>query len=123
MHIFLWCLQIFLALHTAMGAMWKLANPEQTVPALNAIPHPAWLALSVFEVFCSVGLVAAAWRVKPLTRLPPVAACGIAAEMLLFCGLFVYSGDTEYAALVYWLVVAAVSVFIAYGRFVLKPLT
>lgn len=42
-------------------------------------------------------------------------------EMLLFCGLHLYSGDTNYGHIIYWLVVAAISAFIAYGRFVLKP--
>ena len=33
-----------------------------------------------------------------------------------------YSGEASYSPLVYWAVVAAVCVFIAYGRLVLKPL-
>ena len=46
MNILLWVLQILLALHTAMGAVWKFSNSEQTVPSLKAIPHGAWLTLS-----------------------------------------------------------------------------
>ena len=121
MNIFLWVLQILLAVHTVIGAVWKFSNSEQTVPSLQAIPHGVWMALIVFELFCSVGLILPAIN-KRLARLAPVAAIGIAAEMLLFCGVHIYSGDTNYHEIIYWLVVTAVCAFIAYGRFVLKPL-
>ena len=42
--------------------------------------------------------------------------------MLLFSGLHLYSGEAKHGQMIYWLVVAAISAFIAYGRFVLKPL-
>jgi len=120
MNILLWVLQIVLALHTAIGAVWKFSNSEQTVPALKAIPHRAWLALSVIELLCSVGLILPALS-TPLAILAPIAAACIAAEMLLFSGLHVYSRDANYGPMIYWLVVAALCGFIAYGRFVLKP--
>ena len=120
MNILLWVLQILLALHTAVGAVWKLFNSPQTVPSLSAIPHGAWLAMSVFELLCSVALVLPAFH-KPLAILAPIAAAGIAAEMLLFCALHIYSGDANYGPMIYWLVVAAICAFIAYGRLVLRP--
>lgn len=40
MHILLWGLQILIAIHTAIGAVWKFSNsPEQTMPSLSAIPQ------------------------------------------------------------------------------------
>lgn len=120
MNILLWALQILLALHTAIGAIWKFSNSEQTVPSLSAIPHGIWLAMSVFELVCSLGLILPAFY-KPLAILAPIAAACIAAEMLLFTGLHIYSGDPNYGPMIYWLVVAAICVFIAYGRLVLKP--
>ena len=57
MNILLWVLQILLALHTAIGAVWKFFNSEQTVPSLKAIPHGVWLSLSVIEILCSLALV------------------------------------------------------------------
>ncbi len=120
MNIFLWGLQVLLALHTVMGAAWKFSNSEQTVPSLSAIPHGVWLSMSVLEVLCSLGLVLPALS-KSLGILVSVAAIGIAAEMLLFCGLHLYSGDANYSPMIYWLVVAAICTFIAYGRLVLKP--
>jgi hypothetical protein len=120
MHILLWVLQILIALHTAIGAVWKFSNSEQAVPSLKAIPHGVWLALGVFELLCSLGLVVPAIS-KPLAILAPIAAVCIAAEMLLFCGLHLRSGDTKYGPMIYWLVVAAICAFLAYGRFVLRP--
>jgi len=118
MNILLWVLQILLALHTIIGAVWKFSNSEQTVPSLKTIPHGVWLAMSAFELLCSVGLLLPAFN-KRLANLAPVAAACIAAEMLLFSGLHIYSGDANYGQIIYWFVVAAICAFIAYGRFVL----
>jgi uncharacterized membrane protein YphA (DoxX/SURF4 family) len=70
--------------------VWKFSNSEQTVPALNAIPRAVWLAMGVFELLCSLGLILPAFN-KTLGVLTPVAAACIAAEMLAFCGLHIYS--------------------------------
>jgi hypothetical protein len=120
MNILLWVLQILLALHTVVGAVWKFSNSAQTVPSLSAIPEGVWLAMSVFELLCSLGLILPAFN-KRLAILAPIAAAGIAAEMLLFSALHIYSGDPNYGSVIYWLVVAAICAFIAYGRLVLKP--
>lgn len=121
MNILLWVLQILLALHTITGALWKLSHSEQTVPSLKAIPHGIWLALIVIELLCSLGLILPAIS-KRLGILAPVAATCIAAEMLLFSVVLLFSGVGDYGSLIYWLVVAAICIFIAYGRFSLKPL-
>jgi len=121
MNILLWVLQVLLALHTAIGAVWKFSNSAgQTMPSLGAIPNVAWLAMSVIELLCAVALILPAFS-KSLNVLAPVAAVLIAAEMLLFCALHIASGDANYGPVVYWLVVAAVCAFIAYGRFALRP--
>lgn len=121
MNILFWVLQVLLALHTAIGAVWKLSNSEQTVPSLQVIPHGAWLAMSVLELACSLGLIAPAFN-RRLGILVPVAAACIAAEMLLFSGLELSSNNADYGHVVYWLVVVAVCCVIVYGRFVLLPL-
>jgi len=121
MNILLWILQVLLALHTITGAVWKFSNSEQTVPSLSAIPHGAWLALSVIELFASLALLLPAWS-KRFAGLAPVAAVGIALEMGLFCVVHLYSGVPEYSPLIYWLIVAALCAFIALGRFMLAPM-
>jgi hypothetical protein len=121
MNILLWVLQILLAVHTAIGAFWKFSNSEQAVPSLSAIPHGAWLAISIVELACVVGLVIPLLH-RPLAMLAPLAAIVIAAIMLLYCVLHLASGDPNHGQLIYWLVVAAVCAFIAYGRLVLRPI-
>jgi hypothetical protein len=120
MNILLWVLQVLLAVHTAIGAVWKFSNPAQTVPSLKAIPDGVWLGMSVLELLCALALILPAFS-KSLGMLVPIAAAFIAAEMLLFTGLHLYSGEAGYGPVIYWLVVAAVCAFIAYGRLVLKP--
>ncbi len=120
MNLLLWVLQILLALHTLLGAIWKFANSEQSVRSLSAIPHVGWLAIIILELLCAAGLVAPLLSQR-LAVLAPVAAACISAEMLFFSGLHLRSGSAEYGEMIYWLVVAAISGFIAYGRFVLKP--
>jgi hypothetical protein len=121
MNLLLWVLQIFLALHTAMGAMWKFTNSEHTVPSLGAIPHALWMAMSGVELLCAVGLLLPLFY-RPWAKLIPAAAVFIAAEMLLFVGIHLSSGDTNNGPLAYWIVAAALCAFLAYGRWVLKPL-
>jgi hypothetical protein len=120
-NVFLWVLQIFLGLHTAMGAVWKLGNSEQSVPSLSAIPHAVWLGMSGFELLCAVGLLLPTLH-RPVSILAPIAAVCIAAEMLLMSGVHLSSGDPNHGQMIYWLVVAALCAFLAYGRLVLAPI-
>jgi hypothetical protein len=120
-NILLWVLQFLLALHTTVGAVWKFSNSEQTVPSLSPIPHGVWLAMSILELLCALGLILPIVS-KRLGILPRVAATTLTAEMLLFCGLDIFSAQPDYGHLMYWLVVAAFCAFIAYGRSVLKPI-
>jgi uncharacterized membrane protein YphA (DoxX/SURF4 family) len=121
MNKLLWLLQILLALHTVIGAVWKFSkSAEQTMRSLKAIPNSVWTGMSVLELLCALALVLPLVS-KPLAFLAPIAAVCIAAEMLLFSGLHLYSGEANYRPMIYWLVVAAICAFIAYGRFVLQP--
>ncbi|HRO66731.1 MAG TPA: hypothetical protein PL182_04105 [Pseudobdellovibrionaceae bacterium] len=122
MNIFLWVIQILLAMHTAIGAVWKFSHTaEQTMPSLAALPHGVWLTLSALEMLCSIWLVLPLFS-RSMARLIPLAAGLIAVEMLLFCGVHLYSGSNEGGPMIYWLIVAAVGAFVIYGRTKLKPL-
>ncbi len=122
MNILLGCLQAVLALHTLMGAIWKISHSaEQTMPSLKAIPQGVWLGLSFFEVLCVLGLVLPV-LFRSCGFLAPIAAFVVAAEMLLFCGVHFRSGASNYSPVIYWLGVAVVSVVVAYSRLRLRPL-
>ena len=117
MNYVLWVLQVLLALHTAAGAFWKFTNPvEQAVPSLAAIPHPVWLALGVLELVIAVCLVAPAMK-KSWAKLAPLAAAALVVEMIVFSGVHFAFGSSEHGQVIYWLVVAALSAFIAAIRF------
>ena len=120
MNILLWILQVLLAFHTLTGVFWKFSNSEQAVPSLAAFPHSLWLTLAVLEFLCVVGLILPLF-LKNKAKWAAYAALFIAAEMLLFCVMHLFSGITDNSPMLYWLVVAAFSLFIAYGRLVLKP--
>ncbi|PQO40920.1 hypothetical protein [Blastopirellula marina] len=122
MNILLWILQAILALHTVMGAVWKFSHSaEQTMPSLKAIPQPIWLGMSGLEIVVAVCLVLPAIY-KPAGVLVSIAALVIVAEMVLFTGLYFAAGATNIGPVIYWLIVAAICGFIAYGRFALSPL-
>ena len=120
MNIVLWVLQILLALHTLVGAVWKFRSSDRVVPSLREIPRKVWLGLSSFEILCSLGLVFP-MVAAPLAMIVPLAAAGVGAEMLLLCGVHLRSGATRHGPMVYWLVVAALCAVIIVGRLVLAP--
>lgn len=119
MHIFLWVLQVLLSLHTLMGAVWKLYNSTEVVPSLSAIPPVAWMTISVFEVFCAIGLILPAFN-KRYWKFVPMSAIGIAAVMALYCVVHLASGEPDKSPIIYWSVVAIIAGFIAYGRTMFK---
>ncbi len=121
MNVLLWVLQVLLAVHTAVGAVWKWSNPENSMPSLGAIPHGVWLGMSVVELFCAVALVVPAIS-KRLAIAAPIAAAVVAVEMLSFTGIHLASGSGSAGPVIYWLVVAAVCAFIVCGRLAGKPI-
>jgi hypothetical protein len=120
MNIFLWVLQVLLALHTFVGAIWKYSNSERMMPSTSTIPHEVWLGMSILEIVVSAALVVPAFN-KNMVKFAPIAAGCIVVEMLFFTLLNIASGHPDIGSITYWVVVAAIAAFIAYGRLVLKP--
>jgi hypothetical protein len=121
MNVFLWVLQVLLALHTAMGAVWKFSSSEQAVDSLKALPHAVWMGLIPIELLCAAALLGSLFY-KPLGKFAPIAAAVVAAEMLLFSAMHLASGVPAHGEMIYWLVVAAFCIFITVGRIKLSPL-
>lgn len=121
MNILLWVLQVLLALHTLIGAVWKFSHSAaETMPSLAALSGGVWRGMAVAELLIAACLIVPAF-VKPVAWLVPLAALAIVAEMLLFCALHLRSSTPDTGPLIYWLITAALCGFVAYGRLVLRP--
>ena len=95
------------------------AKVSQQVASNKALPREIWMCIGIFELLCAVGLVIpAATRKSPI--LIPIAAACLAVEGVLVAGL--HYSYAEYSPLTFSLALAALAAFVAYGRFVLKPL-
>ncbi len=122
MNILLWVLQGLAALlYGASGAMklFMFDKISSDVPSFGALPKEGWMALGVLELVCVVGLI-----VPSATRWMPVltvAAAGLlAAESLLF--IWVHVKYNEVGPIIFSIVLGLLMAFIAYGRYVLKPI-
>lgn len=125
MNVLLWILQIGLALLCLAGGSYKVTSFNQLakMPATAALPHGVWTGLGVFEMICAVLLIVPA-AMKRMPGLTPGAAAALTVEELVLAAIFVrYS--REFAAtnpLVWAVAIAIVAAFVAYGRFVLRPI-
>jgi hypothetical protein len=114
MSILLWVLQILLALYYVMGGSWMISK----VPPvwLKIMPKPVWAALGLLQILFALGLVLpGAFGMMPL--LTPVAAVGVAVETVLVAAL----GKPKFSGMLWAIVPALLALFVAYGRFALKP--
>ena len=122
MNTFLWVLQILAALvYGASGVMkvFMFDKASEGVPSFGALPREAWTALGVLELVCMVGLIVPAavhWR----PALTVVAAAVLAIESLVF--IWVHVQSREVPSIVMSAVLGVLMAFIAYGRFVVKPI-
>lgn len=125
MSFLLWILQIALALFSFMGGQYKLLHfPELAkMPQTAALPRAGWGALGVFEILCAILLIIPA-ATKWMPVLTPLAAAALTLEALALTVLFAqYSlALTAVNPLLYVAVMALVAAFVAYGRFMLRPL-
>ncbi|MBI1184792.1 hypothetical protein GC194_10995 [bacterium] len=119
MKIVISILQVLLALHTAMGAFWKLSNSEQSVDSLKALPHALWQSLPVLELAFVVMLIAPLFK-SNWHKMAAIAAFGVATEMLLYSVVHLASGFPFNGELVYWLVVMIISALIGIGKLRVK---
>lgn len=121
MNILLWILQVLIAVHTGVGAIWKFSKtPEETMPSLKAIPSSVWMGMSILEILIALALILPAFN-KSFGKFASIAAILIIIEMLAFSVLHISSGDSNYGPILYWLIIALICGLITYGRLVLKP--
>ena len=122
MNILLWVLQVLAALlYGASGVMkiFMFDKISQDVPSFGALPRPAWTALGILELVCTIGLIVPdAFHWQP--QLTILAATLLAVESLVFVGVHVKY--REVAPTVMSGVLGLLMAFIAYGRMVLHPI-
>ena len=122
MNILLWVLQVLAALlYGSSGVMktFMFEKISQDIPSFGALPREAWMALGIFELVCTMGLIIpAAFHWRP--HLTVLAAALLAVESLVF--IWVHVKYHEMAPLVMSGVLGLIMVFVAYGRMVLRPI-
>jgi len=124
MNILLWVLQVGLALQSLAGGQYKLFSFDQiaNMPATMALPRGVWSALGVFEIVCGILVVVPA-ATKWMPALTPLAAAALALENLALAAFFAhYSLELAATNPMVWVLEAGLlAAFVAYGRYVLRP--
>ena len=125
MNVFLWILQVALALFSFAGGQYKVFHFSELakVPSSAALSRGGWAAIGVFEMLCAILLVVPA-AAKWMPVLTPSAAAALALESLILAVLFAQYSLSLSASnpLIYVVVMGVVAAFVAYGRFALRPL-
>lgn len=124
MNILLWVLQAVLALLNFSGGAYKLFSFEELASKMTALPHAGWRVLGALEILGAILLIVPA-ATKWLPVLTPLAAAVLALEALALAALYAQYSLALTAAnpLVWSVVMALLAAFVAYGRYVLRPLT
>ncbi|HEX8532353.1 MAG TPA: DoxX family protein [Cytophagales bacterium] len=117
LHITLWIAQVLLAAMFLMSGFMKVSQPidqlSQMLPWASQVPVALVRFIGVSELLGGLGLVLPSLvRIRP--RLTVLAAIGLAAVMV-FAALF-HITRGEYSAIGMNLILAAIALFIAWGR-------
>jgi hypothetical protein len=121
MNIFLWVLQVVLALLCISGGIFqifKLEDLRKGVAAMRALPRGLWALLGAIGCLGGLCLILPG-ATNVLPWLTPIAATALAAQSLLISLLYLRHRDT--APMPYSVAMALMAGFIAYGRFSLEP--
>ena len=122
MNIVFWVLQAVLALLFLAGGSYKAFSFQQLASQFSEVPLGAWRALGFLEMAGGVLLIVpAALRWKP--RLTAHAAAVLTLETFALAALYARHSTkmTPENPLLWALVMGVLVAFVAYGRYVLKP--
>ena len=126
MNTLLWVLQVLWGTYFSVNGFGKVSCLDPVVweraldkvPWFSAVPQGLFILIGAAELLGGLGLILPALtRVRPI--LTPVAASGLTLVMIFAAGFHIMRG--EYAAVPINVVLGSVAAFIAYGRFVLRP--
>jgi putative oxidoreductase len=117
LNIGLWTVQVLLAVGFGMAGGMKLVVPiADLLKQMDWVASAPWLPrfIGVAELAGALGLVLPSLtRIKPI--LTPIAAVGLATIMVLALGFHVSRGEMSHLPPV--IVLGALAVFVAWGRF------
>lgn len=122
MNVFLWVVQVALALLYVSGGAYKTFMFDELAKQMHALSRGGWRALGVLEILGAVLLVVPA-AAKWMPVLTPLAAAVLALETLALAGLYArYSLKLTAANPLVWAaVMGLLAAFVAYGRYALRP--
>jgi hypothetical protein len=123
MNVLLWVIQALLALLYLAGGAYKVFGFDELAKQFSALPRGGWRTLGLLEMIGGMLLVVpAAARWMPM--LTPLAAGVLTLETLGLAALYArYSLNIATSNPLVWAaVMAMLAAFVAYGRYVLRPL-
>ena len=124
MNIALWIVQGLLALIFLLSGAMKATQPKEKLASNTAYVEDFSAGqiktIGVLEILGAIGLILPAVT-GILPWLTPVAAVGLALTMI--GAIITHLRRGEYSMIVINIVLLALAAFVAYGRFVLEPLT
>lgn len=123
MNILLWVLQLALALLCLSGGAYKAFKFDELAKQMRALSRGGWRALGVFEMVCGILLIVPA-AAKWMPVLTTLAAAALALEALALSGVYARYSRRLTAAnpLVWSAAMGLMAIFVAYGRYALRPL-
>jgi len=118
MNIFLWVLQVLLAVAFALSGFFKVSqSKDQLAPRMPYVEDfPAWVIklIGTLEILAAIGLVLpAATGIAPI--LTPLAATGLA--LLMIGAMITHGRRGEWQSVVFNVVLLILAAIVAWGRF------
>ena len=124
MNVALWIIQGLLALIFLMTGIMKVSQPKEKLVKYLAYVEDLSAGqvktIGILEILAVIGLILPAVT-GILPWLTPVAAVGLV--LLMIGAIITHLRRGEYSMIVINIVLLALAAFVAYGRFVLEPLT
>jgi hypothetical protein len=122
MNIVFWVLQAVLALLFLSGGAYKAFSFQQLASQFSEVPLGAWRALGVLEMAGGVLLIVPA-ALKWMPGLTAHAAAVLTLETFALAALYARHSTkmTPENPMLWALVMGVLTAFVAYGRYILKP--
>jgi len=122
MNALLWVLQAALAFLYLSGGAYKTFKFDELAGQMAALPRSGWSALGALEMAGAVLLIVPA-AAKWMPTLTPVAAAVLALETFALAAIYAQYSLKVTAAnpLVWSLAMGLLALFVAYGRYALRP--